>query len=142
MNNKKYDLVVYGASGFTGQLICEYLSNHKDTVSLNWAIAGRNTSKLEMISNQFSTENKKINVLYADSFDKASLDDICSQSQLIISTVGPYAIYGEQLISSCINNHTYYLTKHLLRLIKLRFPFHLIREEGYPTQHIFCILAY
>ena len=47
VSNKKYDLTVYGASGFTGQLICEYLSIHKDTVNLSWAIAARNKSKLE-----------------------------------------------------------------------------------------------
>ena len=51
MSNKKYDLVVYGASGFTGQLISEYLSTHKDTANLSWAIAGRDTAKLEKISN-------------------------------------------------------------------------------------------
>ena len=103
MSNKKYDLVVYGASGFTGQLICEYLSTHKDTFNLDWAIAGRNTDKLDLLSTQLSSENKKIDVLYSDSFDKTSLDSVCSQSRLIISTVGPYAIYGENLIASCIN---------------------------------------
>ena len=72
MNNKKYDLVVYGATGFTGQLICEYLSTHKDAIDLNWAIAGRDTAKLELISNQFSTNDKKIDILYADSFDRPS----------------------------------------------------------------------
>ena len=72
VNNKKYDLVVYGATGFTGQLICEYLSTHKDAIDLNWAIAGRDTAKLELISNQFSTNDKKIDILYADSFDRPS----------------------------------------------------------------------
>ena len=109
MNNKKYDFIIFGASGFTGQLICEYLSVHKDAQNLNWAIAGRNTAKLELLSNQFSTKDKKINVLYGDSFDKSSLDSICNQSQLLISTVGPYAIYGENLIASCIDNKTHYL---------------------------------
>jgi len=109
VSNKKYDLVVYGASGFTGQLICEYLSTHKDTLNLDWAIAGRNTDKLDLLSTQLSYENKKIDVLYSDSFDKISLDSVCSQSRLIISTVGPYAIYGENLIVSCINNNTHYL---------------------------------
>ena len=55
VSNKKYDLVIYGATGFTGRLICEYLSTHKDTAGLNWAIAGRDTAKLESISNQFSS---------------------------------------------------------------------------------------
>ena len=109
VSNKKYDLVIYGASGFTGQLICEYLSTHEDATSLNWAIAGRDTAKLEKISNQFSTVNKKIDVLYGDSFDKPSLDNICNQSQLIISTVGPYSLYGENLVASCIDNDTHYL---------------------------------
>ena len=109
VNNKKYDLVVYGASGFTGQLICEYLSTHEDGLNLNWAIAGRDGSKLESISNQFSTEDKKIDVLHGDSFDKPSLDNICNQSRLVISTVGPYSIYGENLVASCIDNDTHYL---------------------------------
>ena len=57
VSNKKYDLVIYGASGFTGQLICEYLSTHKDTSSLSWAIAGRNKSKLEEKLNTQIKEN-------------------------------------------------------------------------------------
>jgi len=125
VNNKKYDLVVYGASGFTGQLICEYLSAHKDAVDLNWAIAGRNTEKLESISNKFSIEDKKVDVLYGDSFDKDSLDNISSQSRLIITTVGPYAIYGEQLVASCIENQTYYLDltgePHFVHKIKEKY---------------------
>ena len=74
------------------------MSSHKDILNLNWAIAGRDLSKLELLSNQLSTENRTIDVLYADSFDKKSLNDIASQSKLIITTVGPYAIYGEQLV--------------------------------------------
>jgi len=125
VNNKKYDLVVYGASGFTGQLICEYLSTHKDAIDLNWAIAGRNITKLESISNQFSTKHKKIDVLYGDSFDKSSLDNIASQSKLVITTVGPYAIYGEQLVASCIDNQSYYLDltgePHFVHKIKEKY---------------------
>ena len=49
--NKKYDIVVFGASGFTGQLICDYLSSHKNTKNMNWAIAGRNQKKLDIIKN-------------------------------------------------------------------------------------------
>jgi len=125
VNNKKYDLVVYGASGFTGQLICEYLSTHKDALDLNWAIAGRNAEKLETISEQFSKEEKKIDILYGDSFDKPSLDNITSQSKLIITTVGPYDIYGEKLVASCIDNQTYYLDltgePHFVHKIKEKY---------------------
>ena len=125
MNNKKYDLIVYGASGFTGQLICEYLSDHKDVSNLKWAISGRDIEKLKSISTQFSTEKNKIDVLYADSFDKTSLDSISSQSKLIITTVGPYAIYGELLVESCIENQTYYLDltgePHFVHKIKEKY---------------------
>jgi short subunit dehydrogenase-like uncharacterized protein len=122
---KKYDLIVYGASGFTGQLICKYLSSHKDILNLNWAIAGRDLAKLELLSNKLSTENRTIDVLYADSFDKKSLNDIASQSKLIITTVGPYAIYGEQLVESCIENQTFYLDltgePHFVHKIKAKY---------------------
>ena len=125
MNNKKYDLIVYGASGFTGQLICEYLSTHKDTQGLSWAIAGRDTQKLDLLSKNLSTKSLKIDVLFADSFNKESLDDICSKTKLIITTVGPYAIYGEQLIASCIDKQTTYLDltgePHFVHKIKEKY---------------------
>ena len=54
--NKDYDLIVFGASGFTGVLIAEYLSNHKDIKNIRWAIAGRNKKKLEFISRKFSID--------------------------------------------------------------------------------------
>ena len=102
--NKDYDLIVFGASGFTGVLIAEYLSNHKDIKNIRWAIAGRNKKKLELISRKFS-----IDFILADSFDQESLNSMCRKSKLIISTVGPYDIYGEKLIKACVKEESHYL---------------------------------
>ena len=77
MVNKEYDIVVYGATGFTGQLICEYLNNHRDTDSLNWAISGRSIDKLTTLSKKYS-----IDLIQADAFDLKSLDQLTSKTKL------------------------------------------------------------
>jgi len=101
---KEYDIIVYGATGFTGQLICKYLSEHKDIKNIKWGISGRDESKLKEISNHFLVDYIK-----ADSFDISSLNNLTSLTKLIISTVGPYSLYGKKLVESCINNHCHYL---------------------------------
>ena len=105
MVNKEFDIIVYGATGFTGQLICEYLNNHKDINQIKWGIAGRNKQKLEKIANKYSISN----LFIADSFNMESLDTITSKAKLIISVVGPYSLYGKKLIESCVNNKCHYL---------------------------------
>ena len=104
MVNKEYDIIIHGATGFTGKLICEYIYNHKDSKSIKWGISGRNTSKLKPISQKYN-----IDLFQVDSFNQESLDLITSKSKLIISVVGPYATYGKQLIDSCVNNNCHYL---------------------------------
>ena len=102
--NKKYDIVVFGATGFTGSLICEYLSKHKDSKDLNWAISGRSKNKAEKIAEKYS-----VDLIISDSFNRDSLNKMCSDATLVISTVGPYDIYGEKLVEACIENKTHYL---------------------------------
>ena len=101
---KKYDIIVWGASGFTGKLICDYLANHNDINNIKWAIAGRNKEKLSRIAEKYS-----LKYYLADSFDSDSLDKLSSKSRLIITTVGPYSSYGEKLVASCIKNNTHCL---------------------------------
>ena len=104
MVEKEYDLIIHGATGFTGQLICDYLYNHNDSKVIKWAISGRNTSKLEPISKKYN-----VDLFQVDSFENKELDLIASKAKVIISVVGPYAIYGKQLIESCVNNNCHYL---------------------------------
>ena len=104
MVEKKYDLIVHGATGFTGKLVCSYLSSHIDAKSIKWAISGRNTKKLESLSQEYNVDYFNV-----DSFDINSINSITSISKVIISVVGPYALYGKDLVQSCVDNNCHYL---------------------------------
>ncbi|MEZ4955982.1 MAG: saccharopine dehydrogenase NADP-binding domain-containing protein [Saprospiraceae bacterium] len=103
MKNKKYELIIWGASGFTGQLVAEYLlQQYGIGKGLNWAIAGRNKNKLENIRAELGDEN--IPILTADSLAPQSINALVQQTNVICSTVGPYAKYGSSLVEACVNN--------------------------------------
>ena len=102
--NREYDLIIFGASGFTGKLISSYIASHKDTPNIKWAIAGRDRNKVTEIAEKYS-----VDAIIADSFDLESLDSMSKKTKLVITTVGPYSIYGENLIYSCIQNGTHCL---------------------------------
>tara|TARA_B110000438_G_scaffold118722_1_gene115943 strand:- start:296 stop:1534 length:1239 start_codon:yes stop_codon:yes gene_type:complete len=113
MKKIKYDLVLMGATGFTGKLVAEYLAQEYGAKNEQfvWAIAGRNRDKLINLKRyleQYDAEAKNLPILIADSHDKRSLDDITSVSRVIISTVGPYLKYGKMLVESCAVNGTDY----------------------------------
>ena len=102
---KKLDLVIWGATGFTGKLVCEYITNSYKSKDLNWTIAGRNEEKLLKLKNRLNIKNS---ILIGNSNDKSSLEKICSKTKVICSTVGPYALYGTNLIHACIKMKTNY----------------------------------
>jgi len=102
---KKLDLVIWGATGFTGQLVCEYIANSYNSKDLNWTIAGRNEEKLLKLKNRLNIKNS---ILIGNSNDKSSLEKICGKTKVICSTVGPYALYGTNLIHACIKMKTNY----------------------------------
>lgn len=103
MKKNNYELIVWGASGFTGHLVAEYLLQQYGTgQELNWAIAGRNKNKLEDIRAELGDEN--IPILTADSLDPQSINALVRQTKVICSTVGPYAKYGSPLVEACVNN--------------------------------------
>ena len=102
---KKLDLVIWGATGFTGQLVCEYIAGSYDSKDLNWTIAGRDEKKLSKLKNKLNIKNP---ILIGNSNDTSSLEKICAVTKVICSTVGPYAIYGTELIHACIKMKTNY----------------------------------
>ena len=107
MNDKReYDIIVWGASGFTGRLVAEYLYLNYNSNNLKWAIAGRD--KLKLISIRDTFLDKSIPIVIADSFDEKSLDEMTKTTKVVCSTVGPYAKYGSLLVKSCVNNKTHY----------------------------------
>ena len=104
---KKYDVVVYGASGFTGRLVAEYLLHKYGTDgSLSWAMAGRNESKLSQVRSDIGAQD--VPIIVADSQDREALDNMTEQAQVTCTTVGPYAKYGDQLVASCVAHRSHY----------------------------------
>ncbi len=107
MQDRSYDVILWGATGFTGRLVVEYLlKQYGSTRELRWAIAGRNQAKLQNIRQQLKAPG--LQIILADSQDKASLEAMVRQTRVICSTVGPYALYGSSLVEACVENGTDY----------------------------------
>ena len=115
----QFDVVVWGATGFTGQLVAEYLlrayglpaqdgseaivGEHAEP--LRWAIAGRSETKLQALSRRLGAQ---VPVLVADSGDEASLAELVATTSVVLTTVGPYAKYGSELVAACAASGTHY----------------------------------
>jgi short subunit dehydrogenase-like uncharacterized protein len=101
MSSSKFDIVVYGATGFTGQLVAEYLAAHyKGDSSLKWAMAGRSKDKLAAVRDAIGAP-ADTPLIVADAGDPASLKAMVAQAKSIITTVGPYQLYGSDLVAAC-----------------------------------------
>src|SRR5580698_1302471 len=108
MSSSKFDIVVYGATGFTGQLVAEYLAEHyKGDKSLKWAMAGRSLEKLKSVRDAIGAPSD-IALIVADAADPASLKAMVDQTRSVITTVGPYLHYGNELIAACAASGTDY----------------------------------
>ena len=105
MNSKNFDIVLYGATSFVGQITARYLLQEIGVSgSVKWAIAGRSETKLTELKTSLGTTAADLPTIVADSSDGKSLDQLCQQTRVVISTVGPYALYGEPLIKACVEN--------------------------------------
>jgi short subunit dehydrogenase-like uncharacterized protein len=109
MKAKRYDLLVFGATSFVGQILARYLLEEFGTQrKLRWAIAGRSGSKLEALKHSLGPQAAGIPVAIADAADEVALGKLCDQAAVIVSTVGPYALYGEPLVKVCAESGTDY----------------------------------
>jgi short subunit dehydrogenase-like uncharacterized protein len=109
---RAYDIVLFGATGFTGALTAEYLAAHAEGRAgspTKWALAGRNQSKLEAVRAGLGSEHADVPLLSADSGDPASLRAMAESTKVVISTVGPYIRYGEPLVAACAQAGTDYV---------------------------------
>ncbi|MBR1085925.1 saccharopine dehydrogenase NADP-binding domain-containing protein [Bradyrhizobium manausense] len=108
MSSAKFDIVVYGATGFTGQLVAEYLAAHyKHDTQLKWAMAGRSLDKLKSVRDAIGAP-ADAPLIVADASDAASLKAMAEQTMSVITTVGPYQRYGEELLAACVATGTDY----------------------------------
>lgn len=106
-SERPYDIVVYGATGFTGRLVAEYLARHYGQEGPRWAMAGRSAAKLAEVRALIEAP-KNTPLIVADAADPASLEAMVSQARVVITTVGPYQLYGEPLLAACIAAGTDY----------------------------------
>lgn len=108
-NGRDFDIVLFGATGFTGQLVAEYLTRKK--AGVRWALAGRSRDKLERVRRDLGTVDPsagELPIVVADSFDRAAMDDVARRARVVCTTVGPYAKYGEPLVAACAEAGTGY----------------------------------
>ncbi|WP_204137372.1 trans-acting enoyl reductase family protein [Halomicronema sp. CCY15110] len=103
-----FDVVVFGATGFVGQLVCQALVQQSERESLRWAIAGRSASKLKVLADRLAPGSAAIAQIVADADDDATLRAMCLQTRVVLSTVGPYALYGDRLVKACAETGTHY----------------------------------
>ena len=97
-----FDIVLYGATGFTGQLVAEYLAaRYGDDETLTWAMAGRSRDKLASVRDAIGAA-ADTPLIIADASDPASLQAMVDQARLVITTVGPYQLYGSDLLAACV----------------------------------------
>jgi short subunit dehydrogenase-like uncharacterized protein len=101
MTTRQHDVVVYGATSFVGQILCRYLvRRHGTDGDLRWAIAGRSASKLDEVAASTGADVPRI---VADASDSAALDELAASTKVVASTVGPYALYGSELVAAVVD---------------------------------------
>ncbi|MCA1779071.1 MAG: saccharopine dehydrogenase NADP-binding domain-containing protein, partial [Xanthomonadaceae bacterium] len=102
MAEKKFDIVVMGATGFTGRLVAEFLlQRHGARGDLRWAVAGRSRERLEQVRAGLGDAASQLPLVIADSHDRDSLDAMVAQTSVVCTTVGPYALHGSELVAAC-----------------------------------------
>lgn len=109
MASRDLDIVVYGATGFTGRLVAEYFARHykgrKDAPK--WAMAGRSLAKLAEVRDLIGA-GEETPLIVADASDPASLDKMAADTKVVLTTVGPYQLYGNELVAACVRAGTAY----------------------------------
>jgi len=102
--NREFDIIVYGATGYTGRLVAEYLIGKS---GLKWAMAGRSADKLAEVRDLIGAP-ADTPLVVADASDPATLDAMAKRANVILTTVGPYQLYGNELVAACVANGTDY----------------------------------
>jgi short subunit dehydrogenase-like uncharacterized protein len=106
----EYDVILFGAAGYTGKLVAEYLARVRGS-KLRWAIAGRNQGKLEAVRRDLAAIDGSLSslpIVIADGFDQASLDALAASTRVVATTAGPFAKYGSGLAAACARHGTHY----------------------------------
>jgi len=105
----QFDLIVFGATSFVGQILTRYLfDRHGSDEGLRWALAGRSEPKLAQLRATLGAGAEGLPLIVADAQNPAAMTDLCQQTRVVVSTVGPYALYGNELVAACAATGTDY----------------------------------
>lgn len=108
MDTRPLDVLLYGAGGFTGRQTAAYFAAHAPA-GLRWALAGRHLDRLEAARAAAKGPSQPTEVLQADSRDAASVDAVVSRARVVLSTAGPFALYGSPVVDACVRFRTHYV---------------------------------
>ncbi|MBZ5504454.1 MAG: saccharopine dehydrogenase NADP-binding domain-containing protein [Acidobacteriia bacterium] len=109
MSQRQYDVVLYGASGFTGRQTVEYFAGNTHQSEVRWAIAGRNRQALEAARAQAGEDAQSADILVADAHDQQAVDVIVSRTRILLTTAGPFSLYGSKIVDACVRYKTHYV---------------------------------
>ncbi len=96
-----YDIILVGATGYVGALIADVLAARAGGNRLRWAMAGRNAGKLAVVKDSLGPRGERVATIVADTSDRAAMDVLAAQTKVVLTTVGPYAKYGSELVAAC-----------------------------------------
>ncbi|MEP5937561.1 MAG: saccharopine dehydrogenase NADP-binding domain-containing protein [Erythrobacter sp.] len=108
-DSREFDIIIYGATGYTGRLVAEYLDNHyggRDD-GPKWAMAGRSQDKLEAVRDEIGAP-ADTPLVVANADDMGDLEAMCERTKVVLTTVGPYQLYGDNLVAACVKTGTDY----------------------------------
>jgi short subunit dehydrogenase-like uncharacterized protein len=104
---RDFDVILFGATGFTGRQTVEYFARHAPR-GLRWAIAARSRAKLELVRAEAGLPADAVELIVADSGDQASIDAMVARTRVIATTAGPFALYGTPVVDACVRLGTHY----------------------------------
>lgn len=105
---REFDIILWGATGAAGRRVAHHLASRIEDRGLNWAIGGRNHAKLEAVRKTLPGAGNAVAILIGDSHDRTFLDAMTARTSVVVSTVGPFALYGTELLEACVGNGTHY----------------------------------
>lgn len=108
MSEREFDVIVYGATGYTGRLVAEYMQRQYGGSDLRWAMAGRSAEKLDFVGKEMGIAANVAKIV-ANSDDTASLSGMAKRTKVLLTTVGPYQSYGTDVVAACVDAGTDYV---------------------------------
>ncbi|MFT7653351.1 MAG: short subunit dehydrogenase-like uncharacterized protein [Candidatus Azotimanducaceae bacterium] len=100
---REFDIVIFGATGYTGQIVVDYMQEQYGQSNLTWAIAGRSREKLDKVD-----DGRGLNIIEADAQDLSAMEALVQKARVVLTTVGPYARYGSSVVEACAKHGTHY----------------------------------